>query len=728
MAKYLYRLGKWAADNRKKVLLGACGVLVVLVVLALSMGPSFSDKMTIPGTESQKASKLLTKAFPSTKNAKAQVQVLFKAPKHKTLESKKERKIISETINDIKKDKAVSSVASPVVLQNYSKNKRIGYALVTYKSTAKKVSEISKKKILNVVKKARKAGIQTELAGDVSFSSIEVGGVTEGIGVLVAYLVLAVTFTSFLAAGMPILTALIGLGIGLMGIITATNYMDIASYALSLSAMLGLAVAIDYALFIITRFRRELGNGYSIKESVGIAIGTAGNAVVFAGMTVVVALLGLSVAKIPFLTMMGLSAAFSVFIAILVAILVVPALLGLIGGKIGPSRQNRLLKRLSRVNKKADSSGWGNFVTTHPLLVTILSVAILISMSTPVFHMNLGLPDNGMKSKVTMDRRAYDLQTEAYGKGVHAPLVILAQTSTKTKNAQEAMNATVKELRSLANVKSVTPAAPSSLHRVSMISLIPKTGPNDPKTSALVHAIRKKSMSLQKSQHVKLYVTGATAVNLDISQKLSDALPGFCLLIAGFAFILLVVVFRSILIPLKAVLGFILSLAATLGFLVFAIQDGHLISMFGFPTSGPILSFLPVIVVGILFGLAMDYEVFLVSRMREGFIHSGDTKKSVLIGMRESGSVVTAAGLIMVAVFAGFMMTSEPIIKSMGLSLTVGVLFDAFIVRMTMVPAVITLMGKSAWYLPKWLDKLLPDIDIEGKSILEEEQKRKKIS
>ncbi|MCO7175235.1 MMPL family transporter [Sporolactobacillus kofuensis] len=728
MAKYLYSLGKWAADNKKKVLLGACGVLIALVVLALSMGPSFSDKMTIPGTESQKASKLLTKAFPSTKNAKAQVQVLFKAPKDKTLESKKEQKIISETINAIKKDKAVSSVAAPEVLQNYSKNKRIGYALVTYKSTATKVSEASKEKILKVVKKARKAGMQTELAGDVSFSSIEVGGVTEGIGVLVAFLVLAVTFTSFLAAGMPILTALIGLGIGLMGIIFATNYMDIASYALSLSAMLGLAVAIDYALFIITRFRKELGNGYSIKESIGIAIGTAGNAVVFAGMTVVVALLGLSVAKIPFLTVMGVSAAFSVFIAILVAILVVPALLGLIGGKIGPSRQNKFLKKISRGNKKVGSNRWGKFVTTRPLLVTILFVAILISISIPFFHMNLGLPDNGMKSKTTMDRRAYDLQTEAYGEGVHAPLVILAQTNTKTKHAQEAINRTVKAISSLANVKSVTPAIPSSLHGVYMISLTPKTGPNDTKTSDLVHAIRKKSLSLQKSQHVKLYVTGATAVNIDISQKLSDALPGFCLLIVGFAFILLVVVFRSILIPLKAVLGFILSLAATLGFLVFAIQDGHLINLFGFPTSTPILSFLPVIVVGILFGLAMDYEVFLVSRMREEFIHSGDAKKSVLIGMRESGSVVTAAGLIMVAVFAGFMMTPEPIIKSMGLSLTVGVLFDAFIVRMTIVPAVITLMGKSAWYLPKWLDKILPDLDIEGKSILEEEQKRKMIS
>ncbi|ULT58744.1 MMPL family transporter [Neobacillus drentensis] len=720
MAKYLYRLGQWSVKNRKKIMVGSIGILIAMVILALSMGPTFQDNMSIPGTKSEEAGKLLKTEFQTSgQPARGEVQLIMKAPKGQNMESEQVNKVITKTLDEIKEDKAVASVATPLELGNISQNKKIGFAVVTYDMAADKVTEASKESILEKIEKTRDAGIQTELAGNVAFSEMEIGGVSEGIGVLVAYLVLALTFTSFLAAGTPIFTAVIGLGIGLMTILIGTHFLDITSFSLSLAAMLGLAVGIDYALFIISRFRQQLEKGFSVRESIAIATGTAGSAVVFAGITVIIGLLGLSVAKIPFLTMMGVSAAVCVLIAIIIAVIFVPALLGIIGEKIGPTKKNKLLQRLSRLDKKhARSNKWGEFVTKRPLFVSIVGVALLAVISIPFFHMELGLPDNGTKSKETTERRAYDLFSEAYGPGYHASLVAVAKTSEQTLDAQKAISETTQELSQLSNVKSVTPAIPGSSGKVYMISITPKTGPNDIETKELVNKIRDYSKVMKKEHGIELLVTGSTAVNIDIAQKLNDAIPLFSLLIVGLAFILLVLVFRSILVPLKAVIGFILSLGATLGFVVFVLQDGNLISLFGFPIASPVLCFLPVIVIGILFGLAMDYEMFLVSRMREEFTHTGDARKAVLAGLRDSGGVVTAAGLIMMAVFAGFMLAPDPIIKSMGFALTFGVLFDAFVVRMAIVPAVMMLMGKSAWYLPKWLDKLLPNIDVEGESMM----------
>ncbi|MFD0771293.1 MMPL family transporter [Bacillus sp. CGMCC 1.60114] len=719
MAKYLYKLGLWSVKNRKKVFLGAIGLFIALSIIAISMGPSFSGGMTIPGTESTKAGKLLEKEFPATKNTGATVQLVMKAPKDKTLESEDVNKVITETLNEIKKDKAVTSVATPLQLHNLSADKRIGYADVNFKVSADNVTQSSKDKILDKIKITRHAGIQTEIGGNVTFTKIDTGEKTEGIGILVAFMVLAITFTSFLAAGLPIITVILGLAIGIMGILIGTKYFSIASMDLSLCGMLGLAVGIDYALFIISRFRQEVSKGNAINESVAIATGTAGSAVVFAGMTVVIALLGLSVTNVPFLTSMGTSAALCVFMAILVAIMVVPAMLGMMGEKISPFRKNKFLQKITRVNKKqASSNKWGIVVTKRPFLVTILGVVLLAIIGIPFFHMELGLPNDGTKSKQVTERRAYDLQTEAYGPGFHATLVVVAKNNNPLTDAKNSIEKATEDIKNLSNVKSVSPPIPSPSGKVYMISVTPKTGPDDIKTKDLVNEIRAKSKVMQKEQHIQLFVTGTTAVNIDISQKLNDALPRFALLIVGFAYLLLLLVFRSILVPLKAVLGFLLSVVATLGFVVYVIQDGHLMNVFGLPTTSPVLNFLPVLVVGILFGLAMDYEVFLVSRMREEYTHTGNAKKSILAGMNASGNVVTAAGLIMMAVFSGFVFAADPIVKSMGLALTFGVFFDAFVVRLTIVPAVMTLMGKSAWYLPKWLDKILPNIDIEGETIM----------
>lgn len=724
MAKYLYKLGKLAANNSKKIIGGSLIILLLIAIIAMNLGSNFSEDMSIPGSESEKALHLIKKEFPS--NA-GQVQLVFKAPENKTLDSEDINNEITDTLRVIKeKDSHIVSVASPLELGNLSKDKKIGYAIVTYNVAADQVSEKSKENITENIENIRDAGIHTELAGDVLFSEMEIGGVTELIGVVVAFVILAITFISFLAAGLPIITAMIGLAIGILLIMIGTNYLEITSVSITLAAMLGLAVGIDYALFIMTRFRQQRKEGYSVQESVAIANGTAGSAVVFAGITVIIALLGLSVAKIPFLTMMGLSAALCVLFAIFIAIIVVPAFLGLMGHKMGPERKNTFLSKFIKSDKKQTTADrWGNIVAKCPWKVAIIGIVLLSIIAIPVSHMELALPDNGSKNEETTERRAYDLLTKAYGPGHLATLIVAVKTSSDTNNPQVALSNTIEELSGLSNVKNVSPTIPGPSGELYLISITPETGASDTDTKNLVNDIREKAKSLEKSEHIKLMVTGTTAVNIDISQKLSDALPIFALLIIGFSFILLVLVFRSILVPLKAVLGFLLSLGATLGFTVFVIQDGNLIDLFGFPIANPVLSFLPVIVIGILFGLAMDYEVFLVSRMREVYTHSGDARKAVLAGMKDSGGVVTAAGLIMISVFTGFMLAPDPIIKAMGFSLTFGVLFDAFVVRMAIVPAVMILMGKASWYLPKWLDKLLPNLDIEGESFMKEIERKR---
>lgn len=731
MAKHLYKLGYWAVNHRKKVVFSALAILIALVLFAVNMGSSFKDELSIPNTPADKAGKVIEKEFKAMQPAGAQVKVAFKAPKNETLESAEVQQKIAGVLEEIKKDSAVDSVAAPTQLQNLIEDKTIGYAVVTYKVKAEKVTEASKDKILDSIETTRDTGIQTELSGgDVTFSDSETSGMTEIVGVLVAFVVLAFTFVSFLVAGLPILTAIIGLAIGMLGIMIGTNYVEIQSVSLSLAAMLGLAVGIDYALFIINRFRQQLAQGDSVPESVAIATGTAGSAVIFAGLTVIIGLLGLSVTKIPFLTAMGVSAAFTVLAAVLVSVIILPAILGLVGHKIAPSKQNRFLQKMTGAGKKhAGSNKWGEFVIRRPLIVTIFAIGLLAVISIPFFHMNLGLPSDGTtKSTETTERRAYDLLTEAYGEGFHASLMVVAKSEEATAETQNAMNTIAKELGNLPDVKSVTPAIPGPSGKIYMISITPKTGPDDTKTKDLVKAIRDKSNQTEKKNEIELMVTGTAAMNIDIVQKLSDALPVFAALIVGLAYVLLVLVFRSLLIPLKAVLGFLLSLGATLGVVVFFVQDGHFQNIFGFPAAGPILAFLPVILIGILFGLAMDYEVFLVSKMREVYTHTGDPKRAIVEGMRESGRVVVAAGLIMMSVFIGFMLAPDTIIKSIGMALTFGVFFDAFIVRMTIVPAVMILMGNSAWYLPKWLDKILPNIDVEGESIIHRvENKSEKI-
>ena len=721
IAKYLYKLGNWSTSHKKSVLFSTVGILIILVALVVYFEPSFKGELTIPNTPADKAAKLIKEEFAGAAN-QSSLNIVFKAADHETLESEKAQSNIAAVLKKISEDSQVASVLSPIELNNLNEDKTIGYAQVTFAVQADKVSEKSKEHILDSIKITKNEGIQTEIkGGDIAFSDIEFEGIYEVIGVIVAFIVLAITFGSFIVAGLPILIAVLGLGISLLGIMFGAYFIDLNSISIILAAMLGLAVGIDYSLFIITRFKIELAKGNSINDSIAIAIGTSGSAVVFAGLTVIIGLLGLSVAQIPFLTLMGISAAISIFTAVLISIITLPAILGMVGHRLTPAKSNLLSKKGVDKSKKkvvTNADKWGRLVTKHPVIVSLLSIAFLAILTIPFFHMNLGLPSDGTaKSTEMTERRAYDLLTEAYGEGFNAQLIVAAKVDELTEETQLAASEIVQELSELEDVKTVSPPIPSPSGKIFMIQITPQSGPDDIKTKDLVNVIREKSKATNKEHGIELMVTGTTAMNIDISQQLNDALPLFASLIVGLAYILLVMVFRSLFVPLKAVLGFLLSLGATLGFMVFVVQDGHFVNFFGFPAQSPILAFLPVITIGILFGLAMDYEIFLVSKMREIYIHSGDSRKAILYGMRDSGGVVTAAALIMMAVFFGFMMNPDAMIKSIGMALAFGVFFDAFIVRMTIVPAVMTLMGKTAWYIPKWLDKILPNIDVEGESI-----------
>lgn len=725
MAKGLYKLGFWAAGHAKTVVFAAIGVLVAMGILVATMWFDFDDDMSVPGTPAQKTIEMLEKDFPEVGKAGAQIQIVFKAPDGKTLLDSDMQKDIAKLVKKVEKLDGVEQVYTPDMMQNYNKDQTIGYAMAMYDKPSKDITFEQVDDLRALLHVTADEDIQTELySSETELYPVETDGTTEMIGIAVAFVILFFTFGSLILAGMPIVTAGAGLSIGLLGILLATNFASISFVCLSLSAMLGLAVGIDYALFIISRFRQEYEKGFSIKQSIAIATGTAGTAVVFAGVTVIIALVFLSIPKIPFLSMMGYTAALTVLMAILIAVIVVPAVLAMLGKKIVPpvNRQRTKAERFTDRVKFSGKAmqGWAKALGKMPVVFALGGIILLGVIASPLAHMELGLPDDSFYEEGTDQRDSYDLLKEAYGEGYHAQLVVVAEATDKDGEVLSKLEGLQKDLSDMKNVDYITNVVPKESGEMAVITLNPKTGPNDDATIELVHKIRNADYD-----GMKLNVTGTTAMNIDISEKLADAIPVFAAVIIGLAFFIFVIVFRSILVPLKAVFGFVLSLAATLGFVTWVVQDGNWYEAFGFATSSPILNFLPILTIGILFGLAMDYEVFLVSRMREAYSHTGNARQAVLAGVRDSGGVVTAAGLIMIVVFTGFMMADDPMTKVIGLALAFGVLFDAFIVRMMIVPAVMLLMGKAAWYMPKWLDKILPNVDIEGESIMKDIEKEK---
>ncbi|THF75704.1 MMPL family transporter [Cohnella fermenti] len=708
MAKLLYRLGKWCVRRPSAVIASWVLLLGITVVLGMVFKGPISNDMSIPGTKAQDALDLLNEEF--SQAAGGSVRVIF-AVQDGTLADEANQQAIASALEALRQDQAVINVSDPFATGTVSQDQRIGYADVTYSSAASEVTEESKEHVLDAIEITREAGVQTELGGDVQMSELEIIGVSEIVGIVFALLVLIVTFRSFMASWMPIATALVGVGIGIMCVYYSANIFSITSTGTILAVMLGLAVGIDYALFIISRHRQQMAEGVEAKESVARANATAGSAVIFAGLTVIIALAGLSIVRIPFLTVMGLAGAFTVLIAVIVAVTLLPSVLGLAGSRLAPKQKKLKRKPAEKKTQTPFAYKWARFASRYPIPVALVVIALLVVVALPMRHMELGLPDNGSKPVYSTERKGYDLLSQGFGPGFNGPLVVVVKGSG-TGDITEEATAEAAKVQQLAGVAFVSSPIPNQTGDIALLSVVPLTGPNDKATQQLVHDIRAASD--------KLMVTGATALNIDISERLNDAFPIFATAIVVLAFVLLTLVFRSILVPLKAIVGFLLSIFATMGAVVSIFQDGHLADVFDVANPGVILCFLPILLTGLLFGLAMDYEVFLVSRMREEFTHKGRAKEAVYDGMGLSGRVVTAAGLIMIFVFGSFIFVDDPMIKVMGFSLTAGVLIDAFLVRMTLVPAVMALLGRSAWYLPKGLAKILPNVDIEGDSIKKE--------
>jgi uncharacterized membrane protein YdfJ with MMPL/SSD domain len=715
MATYLHRLGGWAFDNRRKVLLGWLLVLVLVIASASAFSGQFSDKFEVPGTESQRAQDLLHEKYPGAGGASA--RVVYVAPDGEKLTDAENKSAVMESVKRASKAEDVSQVVDPYKAKAISKDGRIGYADVIYPMPADVVGDPARDELEKSAEPAKAAGMQVEFGGglvtDESKSS------SEQLGIMVGFLVLAITLGSMVAAGLPLLTALIGVGISVGTVTALTGVFELTDTAPTLATMLGLAVGIDYALFILSRHRQNMGDGMDSREAVALAVGTAGSAVVFAGTTVVIALLGLMVVGIPFLTVMGLAAAGAVIVAVLIATTLLPALLGFSGERV--TRLNRVLAFRPRGRKRGRDKAsvrYARFVTRRRVPVLLACLVLLCTAAVPALHMKLGLPDGGSKAADNTERKAYDLLSEGFGPGFNGVLTVVVDAPGSTREQQKRIaNEVTGKLRQLPNVAAVAPPQQNKSGDVTISLVTPKTGPASDETKDLVDYMRKKAEPLPEKYGINAYVTGTTALNIDTADTLAAALPKYVAVVVGLALLLLMVVFRSILVPLKAAAGFLLSIAAAMGLVVLVFQDGELADLFGVARPGPIVSFLPVLLIGILFGLAMDYEVFLVSRIREAYVRSGDARESVVTGYGHSGRVVTAAAVIMTGVFAAFLLDPDPVIKSIGLSLAIGVVADAFVVRMTLVPAVMALLGRSAWKLPWGLARIVPDVDIEGERL-----------
>ncbi|MFD0367948.1 MMPL family transporter [Streptomyces sp. NPDC127114] len=727
MATLLSRLGRFAFRRRGLVLLLWLLALVGAGFAASTAAAPPADTFSMPGTESQRAFDLLQRKFPDARADGAAARVVIRAPGGEQVTSAARKAQVERLVADLAKAPQVVAVADPFAANAVSGDRTTAYAYVTYEAKATALTDAAHDGLTDAMRQARKAGLVVEAGGDAVRIETAMSGTGEKLGILVSAVVLLLTFGSLVAAGMPLLTALIGVGIGISGITALGSTLGLSSTTTTLAMMIGLAVGIDYALFIVSRYRSEIADGRERAEAAARAVGTAGSAVVFAGLTVIIALAGLAVVNVPMLTKMGLTAAGTVAVAVLVAVTFVPALLGFAPVRVLARRDRRqyLGKPLSRrQQRRADKRAarrrpnlgarWAALVLRHPVAVLLLGVVGLGAVAVPAASLELGLPGEGSMATHTTQRKAYDLLAESFGPGFNGPLTI----TVRAEDARGAATAVGEELATRPGVAAVSPATPNKAGDTAILTVIPRTGPTDERTEELVRSLRALAPRLESGTGAtEILVAGQTAMFIDFSQTLDDALVPYLALVVGLAFLLLMVVFRSLLVPLKAALGFLLSVTAALGAVVAVFQWGWLADVLGIEQPGPVMSTMPIFMIGVVFGLAMDYEVFLVSRMREAYVHGARPAEAVVTGFRYGGRVVTAAAIIMTSVFGGFVMESDDFVKMIGFGLATAVLFDAFVVRMAVVPALFALLGRSAWWLPKWLDRLLPDIDVEGEKL-----------
>ncbi|GAA3436996.1 MMPL family transporter [Kutzneria kofuensis] len=711
MSSFLYRLGRAAA--RAKVLVLA----VWLVVLAAAGGGAVlleqgtDDTFAIPGSESQDALDHLGRVFPEVSGTSAQLVLL--SPAGRRVDTPAIKNAVADAVNEIKKVDQVATAADGGV----SGDGRAQLIAVPLKVQQAQVHADTKGRLTAIADDlAAKTGTHVYTGGDAFSNRVPKLSPTEGIGLVIALMVLLLMFRSIIAAVMPLLTAVLGVGISISLVYLATLVVPISSTAPMLAVMLGLAVGIDYALFLLSRHRDQLDDGLDVEESIARATATAGSAVIFAGLTVVIALLGLAVAGIPFLTTMGVAAAVAVALAVCIAVTLVPALMAFAGRRLRPRQ-----RRKRKVKRPQVARWWVRTATKAPLVTVIAVIAALAVCTIPAIDLRLALPDNGTEEQGSPARDTYDVVSEHFGPGYNGPLIVTADIITST-DPVGLVNKIAGEIRTMPGVAAVPLATPNPKGDTGIIQVVPTTAPDSPQTDDLVHRLRDSEQHFEDAYGTKTAVTGITAVGIDVSAQLGNALLPFGILVVGLSLILLAMVFRSIWVPIKATAGYLLSVGAAFGATSFVFDQGHLADALRVTHTGSVISFLPIILMGVLFGLAMDYEVFLVSRIREDYVHNGDPHRAVESGFVSASRVVVAAAVIMFAVFAAFVPEGSATIKPIAFSLAVGVFVDAFVVRMTLVPAVLALLGHRAWGLPPALDRALPVFDAEGDSLVHELQ------
>ncbi|WP_024801137.1 MMPL family transporter [Nocardia sp. BMG51109] len=774
MSVYLYRWGKFAF-RRKWIVLPAW-LLIVLILggLGVSLQKQTKDNFNMPDLPSQRATDILDEKFPGASKqfgfdavtgtyviAAPAGQKLTDPANHSAVTALVQRlnqldlidhgtpdqpKSLTDPIEATSKmgcltgdrnDPAFVSTCGLAPLNVLGEGNADTVAYVQAPFAVKSFSDITeadRTAAYDVADEARNAGLTVELSGSIAQEQIQSSGKAEMIGYAVAFLVMMVAFGALIAAFVPILTGIVGVGSASALIMMGSSVAELPSFTLILASMIGIALSIDYALFIVSRYKHELAVQDSPEEAAGTAIGTAGSAVVFAGLTVIIALCGLGIVGVDFLTWMGLGGALAAAFAILVALTLLPALMGAFGRFLFRPKLPVVAKHdPDDENSVTNGMRLGRLIGKAPAVTLALSVVVLGLLAAPAVNLSLGLPGEDSQPQSSTVRKAYDLRTEGFGEGSNGILTVVADlTDVAPAQREQAVTALRDKLAAYDGMDFVTaastnvpgPQQPPDFANSTGAQLMafPETGPNEEATQDLVKQARGAETDFKSQYGMEYGITGTTAIYADVSNALLGKIVPYMAIVAAAAFILLVLVFRSILVPLTAALGFLLSMAATFGATVLVFQQDKL-GLIG--EQHPIVSFLPIILIGLVFGLAMDYQVFLVTRMREEYVQGKSPKDAMVAGYHHGARVVTSAAIIMISVFGGFMMESDPTAKSMGFALAAGVLFDAFIVRMVLIPSLLVLMGKWAWWIPRWLDRILPNIDVEGTKLRELQQRNR---
>jgi RND superfamily putative drug exporter len=701
------RLADFCISHRRLVVLTWVLILVGSGVAANSVGSTFKQNFSLPKSDSQQAVQLLQDRFPQQSGDTA--QVVFHA-REGTLRDPATQARIKAALQKVQGDPHVESVTPPAA-GTVSKDARTAYATVAFDKRSFELSTSTIQQVIDDAQSGDSSRLQVELGGQ-PIEQARQGGAssTEAVGLAAAIIVLLLTFGSLVAMGMPVLTALIALGTGASLITLATHVFDISDFTPALASMIGLGVGIDYALFVVTRFRSGLRDGLDPREAVTLSMDTAGRAVLFAGTTVVIALLGMFALGISFLYGPAVAASLSVLLTMVASLTLLPAVLSKVGRRIDRLRVPGLGK--AKPPEKSRWMAWARLIQRRPWVAAISSLLVLLVLTLPALHMQLGSADAGTDPGDSTTRKAYDLLAAGFGPGFNGPLQVVAELPGSGDTA--GLRTLRARLAAQPDVAAVTPPRVNPAGDTAVLDVVPTTSPQSEKTKDLVHRIRDDvAPAVSAGDGPTIHVGGTTAIFDDFSSLLARKLPLFIGIVVALSALLLMAVFRSVLVPLKAVVMNLLSIGAALGIVVKIFQDGWLNGLLGIDGTAPIAAFLPVMVFAIVFGLSMDYEVFLMSRVHEEWSKSHDASKAVVDGLANTGRVITAAAMIMVFVFLSFVLGDELTIKLFGIGLAAAVFIDAFLIRSVLVPAIMQLLGERAWWLPRRLDRVLPRFGVE---------------